>query len=179
MFSKKEQRTWIKIVCARGRTAKQCHRGLQEACDAAALPYRTVARWVAAFRDGRERVEHMPRSGHPPVSDENVQLVSALVEVDRNVTIRQLEQDTALAHSTVFHILKDLLKMRKIASKWVPHDLTDMHKWQRYDASRMHLQCYEREGEAFLWHFIAIDETWAKSYEPELNPHGYTAHRSA
>ena len=68
MFSKKEQRTWIKIVCARGRTAKQCHRGLQEACDAAALPYRTVARWVAPFRDGRERVEHMPRSGHPPVS---------------------------------------------------------------------------------------------------------------
>ena len=80
-----------KIQCARGRTAKQCHRGLQEACNAAALPYRMVARWVA---DGHERVEHMPRSGHPPVSDENVQLVSALVEVDRNITIRQLEQDT-------------------------------------------------------------------------------------
>ena len=108
--------------------AKQCHRGLQEARDAAALLYRTVARWVAAFRDGHERVEHMPRSGHPPVSDENVQLVSALVEVDRNVTIRQLEQDTGLAHSTVFHILKDLLKMKKIASKWVPHDLTNIHK---------------------------------------------------
>ena len=73
---------------------KHCHQGLQEACDAAALPYRTVARWVAAFRDGRECVEHVPRSGHPPVSDENVQLVSVLVEVDRNVMIRQLEQDT-------------------------------------------------------------------------------------
>ena len=58
--------------------------------------------------------------------------------------------------------------MRKIASKWVPHDLTDMHKWQRYDASRMHLQHYEHEGEAFLRRFIAIDETWAKSYESEL-----------
>ena len=130
MFSKQEQRTWIKIQCARGCTAKQCHRGLQEACDAAALPYRTVERWVAAFRDGHERVEHMPRSGHTPVSDENVQLVFALVEVDQNITIRQLEQDTGLAHSTVLHILKDLLKMRKIASKWVLHDLTDMHKWQ-------------------------------------------------
>ena len=74
MFSKQEQKTWIKIQCTRCHTAKQCHRGLQEACDAAALPYRTVARWVAAFRDGHERVEHMPRSGHPPVSDENVQL---------------------------------------------------------------------------------------------------------
>ena len=99
--------------------AKQCHRGLQESCNAAALLYRMVARWVAAFRDGSERVEHMPRSGHPPVSDENVQLVSALVEVDRYVTIHQLEQDTGLVHSTVLHILKDLLKMRKIASKCV------------------------------------------------------------
>ena len=117
MFSKQEQETWIKIQCARGRTAKQCHRGLQEACDAAALPYRTVARWVAAFRDGCECLEHMPRSGHPPVSDENVQLVSALVEVDRNVTIRQLERDTGLARTIVLHILKDLLKMRKIESK--------------------------------------------------------------
>ena len=41
----------------------------------------------------------MPRSGHPPVSDENVQPVSAFVEVDRNVTIHQFEQDTGLAHS--------------------------------------------------------------------------------
>ena len=45
---------------------------------------------------------------------------------------------------------------------------TDVQKWQRYDASRMHLQRYEREGNAFLRRIIAIDETWAKSYEPEL-----------
>ena len=157
MFSKQEQRNLIKIQCARGRTQNSATEDCKEACDAAALPYRTVARWVAAFRDGRERVEHMPRSGHPLVSDENIQLVSALVEMDRNVTIRQLQQDTGLAHSTVLLILKDLLKVRKIESNWVPHYLTDMHKWQRY----------EREGEAFLRRIIAIDETWAKSYEPE------------
>ena len=58
--------------------------------------------------------------------------------------------------------------MRKIASKWVLDDLTDMHKWQRYDASPMHLQHCEREGEAFLQRIIAIDGTWAKSYELEL-----------
>ncbi|PSN54321.1 hypothetical protein C0J52_10693, partial [Blattella germanica] len=79
------QGTWIKIQCTVGRTAKQCHRGLQEACSAVALPFRTVARWVAAFRDERECMEHI-RYAHPPVSNENVQLVSALVEVDRNVT---------------------------------------------------------------------------------------------
>ena len=62
MFSKQEQRTWIKIQSSRDRTAKQCHRGLQEACDAAALPYITVARWVAAFRHVKQTAERSPRT---------------------------------------------------------------------------------------------------------------------
>ncbi|PSN31957.1 hypothetical protein C0J52_23100 [Blattella germanica] len=33
-------------------TAKQCHRGLQEVCSAAALQFIAIARWVAALRDG-------------------------------------------------------------------------------------------------------------------------------
>ena len=72
-----EKRMWIKIQCARGRTAKQCHQGLREAGVAAAIPFRTVARWVAAFRDGREHVKHMPQSGHPSVNNENVSRVGS------------------------------------------------------------------------------------------------------
>ena len=29
--------------------------------------------------------------------------------------------------------------MRKIASRWLPHDLTEEHKWLRYDAYRIGL----------------------------------------
>jgi hypothetical protein len=36
-----------------------------------------------------------------------------------------------------------------------------MQKWLRYDAARNHLECYEREGEAFLRRIITLDETWA------------------
>ncbi|KAJ4426357.1 hypothetical protein ANN_27171 [Periplaneta americana] len=57
----------LAISCDRGRTARQCHQELQEACGAAALPYRTVTRWVRAFRQGRESVLDMSRSGHPPM----------------------------------------------------------------------------------------------------------------
>ena len=62
MFSKQEQRSWIKIECARGRTARQCHQGLQEACGESALPYRTVARWVKAFNEGRQAVDRSIRT---------------------------------------------------------------------------------------------------------------------
>ena len=142
MFSKQEQRRWIKIECAKSRdcTARQCHQGLQQACGASALPYRTVARWVKAFKEGRKNVSDMPRSGHPPVSDNDIHAVSTLVETGRNFTIRKLAQETGLAPSTVLHILKDRLGMRKIASKWVPRDVTELEL--RYDTARSHSQRY-------------------------------------
>ena len=95
---------------------------LQQACVASALPYRTVARWVRAFKEEHENVSNMPWSGHPPVSDEDVHIVSALMKMDQNFTIRELAQKTGLAPSTVLHILKDQLRMRKIVPRWVPHD---------------------------------------------------------
>ncbi|KAJ4452182.1 hypothetical protein ANN_03700 [Periplaneta americana] len=52
MFTKLEQRSWIKIEVARGRSAQECFQRLREACGDAALPYHTVARWVKAFREG-------------------------------------------------------------------------------------------------------------------------------
>ncbi|GBN55799.1 hypothetical protein AVEN_199325-1 [Araneus ventricosus] len=77
MFSKQEQRSWIKIECARGRTARQCHRGLQEVCGESALLCRTVARWVTAFNKGRQNVTDMRRPGRPSVSEDEVYAVAA------------------------------------------------------------------------------------------------------
>ncbi|PNF26722.1 hypothetical protein B7P43_G02698 [Cryptotermes secundus] len=136
MFSKQE-RSWIQIEYARGRTARQCHQGLQEACGESAFPYRTVTRWVKAFNKGRENVADMRRPGRPSVS-EDVYALSALLESDRRHTIRELARDTGLAHTTVLHILNERLGMRKIASRWVPHDLTEMLKWLRYDAALLY-----------------------------------------
>ena len=44
MFTKLEQRCWIKIEVARGHSTLECFQGLREACDDAVLPYLTVAR---------------------------------------------------------------------------------------------------------------------------------------
>ncbi|PNF17990.1 hypothetical protein B7P43_G17351 [Cryptotermes secundus] len=60
MFSKQEQRSWIKIECARGRTARQCCQGLQEACGESALPYRTLASLRSALRKKRRHFLQNP-----------------------------------------------------------------------------------------------------------------------
>ena len=117
MFSKQERRSWIKIECVRRRTALQCHKGLQEACGESALPYRTVAGWVKAF-ERLQNVADMCRAGRPSVSEEEIRVyaLSALLESDRCHTIRELALETGLAHTTVLHILKECLSMRKIES---------------------------------------------------------------
>jgi hypothetical protein len=114
VFLKQEQTSWIKIECARGRTARQCHQGLQEACAESALHYRTVAKRVKVFKEGHQNVVDMCQPGRPSVSEE-VYVLSALQETDRRHTIPELAE-TGLAHMTVLHILKEHLGMRKIAS---------------------------------------------------------------
>ena len=52
MFTKLEQRSWIKIEVAQGRSTQECFQGLCEACGDAALPYHTVAQWLKAFWEG-------------------------------------------------------------------------------------------------------------------------------
>ena len=73
-----------------------------------------------------------------------------------------------MSHTTVLHIHKERLHMRKIASRWVPHSLTEIQKWQRYDSARMHLERYKKKGDAFLHRIIALDEAWARACKPEM-----------
>ncbi|PNF36013.1 hypothetical protein B7P43_G00571 [Cryptotermes secundus] len=121
------------------------------------------------FNEGRQNVADTHRPGHPSVSEE-VYALSMLLESDRCHTIHKLAQEPGLAHTAVLHILKECLGMRKIASQWVLHDLTEIQKWLRYNAARNHLERYEHEGEPFLCRMsiITLDETWAKSYEPQM-----------
>ncbi|GFU11613.1 HTH_48 domain-containing protein [Trichonephila clavipes] len=48
-----EQRAYIKIAVLRGRNAMECHSELVENIRNDSLPYRTVARWVGKFQQGR------------------------------------------------------------------------------------------------------------------------------
>jgi len=43
----------------------------------------------------------------------------------------------------------------------VPHSLTEIQKWQRYESARMHLERYKKKEDAFLHRIIALDEAWA------------------
>ncbi|PNF13955.1 hypothetical protein B7P43_G08670 [Cryptotermes secundus] len=60
MFTKQEQRSWIKSEVARGCSAQNSYQGLREARGDAALSYRTVVQGVKLFREGRDAVQDDP-----------------------------------------------------------------------------------------------------------------------
>ncbi|KAJ4450652.1 hypothetical protein ANN_02081 [Periplaneta americana] len=73
---------------ARGRSAQECFQGLREAYGDAALPYRTVAQWVKAFREGKDAVQDNFCTERPRVEDNTVQLLASLLDADRRWTAR-------------------------------------------------------------------------------------------
>ncbi|GFX08459.1 mariner Mos1 transposase [Trichonephila clavipes] len=58
--------------------------------------------------------------------------------------------------------------MRKIAASWVPHQLTEVQKWNRYALAGIHLKRYRNDGNTFPQRIVIIDLTWVRAYEPEL-----------
>ena len=73
-----------------------------------------------------------------------------------------------ISHRSAHSILTERLKMRKAAARWVPHMLSDSEKHHRVKIARSLLHRYGEEGDEMLQRIVAIDETWIRSFEPEL-----------
>ena len=96
MFTKLEQRSWIKIEVTRRRSTQECFQGLREACDDEVLPYHTVARLVEAFWEGRNAIQDNLHTGRPHVDNNTVQLLASLLDADRRWTARELAAEVGV-----------------------------------------------------------------------------------
>ena len=110
-----------------GRNAKECHSELTDALGNCALPYRTVARWAAAFQCGRVARADMHRTGRPRTvrTDAARDVIAQCLEDDRRWSLQELKIHKGIDQATVHKILREDLHMHKIAAKWVPHALTE------------------------------------------------------
>jgi len=59
--------------------------------------------------------------------------------------------------ASVYRIIADNLKMRKVANRWVPHHLSDEQKVCRQRITEELLHHYQTEGEEFLKRTVALD----------------------
>ena len=70
------------------------------------------ARWIKAFREGRDTVQDNLRTGRPHVENNTVHLLASLLRADRRCTARELAADVGVSHKTVLHILREILGYR-------------------------------------------------------------------
>jgi len=128
-----------------------------------------VFKWFKAFSEGHESIKDEPRSGRPSTSktDNNVELVGALVRSDRRLTVRMIASELNLNHTTVHQILTEELAMKKLYTKFVPKNLTIEEKDNRKDACLHLLERIQRDRN-FLKNVITGDETWIFEYDPEI-----------
>lgn len=169
-FTAEEQRAYIKIEFYKGSTSTEIFKTLQDVCGEQALSRTAVFRWVASFKEGRIEVQKKPSPGRPTeaTQTENVDKVKEILGKDRRLTCEEIAREIGISHGSVHTILTNKLNMRRVAARWVPHALTTDQKQTRVDIAKQLYKRYEDEGETFLNRIVAIDETWIRSYEPEL-----------
>ncbi|KAL4143904.1 hypothetical protein QTP88_006158 [Uroleucon formosanum] len=129
----------------------------------------SVYKWCSKFENGCMNVHDDLRSERPSIlSDDIVKRVENAVCDDRRLTLDELsamipQQSKSLLHETI----TKSLGFHKLYARWVPKQLTELHMFNRVQASREFFERYELDGDNFLKSIVTGDETWVAHYIPE------------
>ena len=134
-------RYYIRIRTILAIAPMTIHEELATALGSDAPAFRIVAKWAEHFCEGREDVNDNLRSGRPlsEVTDENIELVRQVITNDPRSTYDDIIAETFLSHGTIEGIIHDHLKLRKVTSRWVPHQLAAEQKKERVKLCRENL----------------------------------------
>lgn len=122
---------------------------------------KTVYKWIKINKEKTERLEDLPRSGAPrtKITPSNIKLVRGIIEEDRSIGYDNIVAQTSLSAGTIHKIIHEELKMKKIASRWVPHDLTDENRKARVAICKKNLALI-KSGSWRLGDILTGDESW-------------------
>jgi histone-lysine N-methyltransferase SETMAR len=168
-WTTEEVRAVIRFLNAKGVSPSEIHTQLIEVYGENVTSKSNVYQWCRNFNQGRLSLVDEPRSGRPRSSttDENIGKVDDMIRQDRRLKIRTIAAALDISKSRVHEIVHDLLGYRKVCARWVPKQLTDVHKETRMALSLTHLSRYHVEGNKFLERIITGDETWVHYDTPE------------
>ena len=93
------------------------------------------------------------RSGRPNEVDDDQ--IKAIIETDRQVTVREIEEIFKIPESTIDHHIHRLGPVKKL-DIWIAHELKEIHLTKRISACDLHIK--RNEFDTFLKQIITDNE---------------------
>ena len=129
----------------------------------------TVYNWYNEFKSGRFYLSDEFREGRPmtAVTQENIEAIRNLIKSDRHVTYREISSTLGIGMTAISKILNDHLGVRKLCSRWVPHNLTSAQKDARVKWCKEMLRKYNKGSSKAVYDICTGDESWIYNYDPQ------------
>lgn len=153
----------------RGLTQKQCMDQLLSTFGEEAPSKTTVYHWFSEFNRGRRMLADDFKEGRPKsaVVPQNIDAVRELIMQDRHVTYREIEAFLGISMTSIYKILHEHLAVKKICSRWIPHNLTVEQKQARVDWCKKMIEKYKCGTSKAVHNIYTGDESWIYAYDPE------------
>ena len=110
-----EHRAVIKFSTWKRLNAIEISKELLNVYKDSTASYRTIAKWVAEFKDPEHGFEDAPQMGRPSIitADENIEAVERIVMCDRQISIRCLAEELSIIHE----IMNNHMGMKKACTR--------------------------------------------------------------
>jgi histone-lysine N-methyltransferase SETMAR len=163
-----EYRAVRKFFTRKGLNATEISKELDNVYKDSAPSYRTVAKWVAEFKDPERGFEDALRIGRPSTTntDENIEAVERIVMRDRQISVRRVADELGIPKTNVHEIMNNHLGMKKVCTRWVPKLLTPLQRANRVDCCQELLEESEADSSNFSDRIVTGDECWVYHYDP-------------
>lgn len=133
--TKEEQRSVIRFLWSEGVSGAAIHQRLSAQYGNSVLPQRSVYEWIEKFKNGRTNVTHDEGAGRPSTAtnEDNIERARDMVLLNRRVTIDEVAHCLQISHGSAYEIIHNRLSFHKVCARWVPKQLTELHKQTRLD----------------------------------------------
>ena len=125
----------------RGLTQQQCIDELNSIFGDKVPSRTSVSRWYGEFNRGRRLLPDAFREGR---SKSVVVPVRQLILQDRHVTYRGIETTLGISGTSIHSILHERLTVKKIFSRWIPHNLSIAQKYQSIRVAKVLRHWFKR-----------------------------------
>ena len=161
-----EQSAKIKFCFKLGKTAAETVELRRQVYGDNCLSRAQIFRWYARFKSGVQTIEDEARPGRP-FSVCNKGLVAKVRKQiqEECVTVRMMADEFGVNRETISQILVEDLGKRKVASRFVPHALSDDQRHGRVQYAKYIIKTARRNN-YFLNSIVAEGETWCFRYDP-------------